>query len=75
MPLKERRFLWLEFACNTVTEKIFENILFLAEVFGEYADKDIPDVPVLELAKCFELSHPRLRQPIRRRHNPWPLWK
>jgi hypothetical protein len=59
---------------NTVTEKIFENIVFLAEVFGDYPDKDIPDVPVLELAKCFELSHPRLRRRTRR-HKPWPLWK
>lgn len=33
---------------KTITGKIFENILFLAEVFGDNADKDIPDIPVLE---------------------------
>lgn len=60
---------------ETVTGKIFENILFLAEVFGEYPDKDIPDIPVLELAQCFELSRPTRRRPARRRHRPWPLWK
>jgi hypothetical protein len=43
---------------ETVTAKIFENILFLAEDFGDYMDKDIPEVPVLELARCFELSRP-----------------
>ena len=42
---------------KTMTGRIFENILFLEEVFGDKADADIPDVPVLELAKCFELSH------------------
>lgn len=60
---------------KTVTGKIFENCLFLAEVFGEYADKDIPGVPVLELVKCFELSHPPLQRATRHRHKPWPLWK
>ena len=45
---------------KTITGKIFENILFLEEVFGDKEDADIPDVPVLELAKCFELSHPRI---------------
>jgi hypothetical protein len=56
---------------KAATRNIFENILFLAEVFGEKADKDIPDVPVLELAKCFELSHPRLQRLSRRRAKPW----
>jgi hypothetical protein len=45
---------------KTNTERIFENILFLEEVFGDEADADIPDIPVLELAKCFDLSHPRI---------------
>ena len=35
--------------------KIFENILFLAEVFGDRPDEDIPPLPVLEMAQCFEL--------------------
>jgi hypothetical protein len=42
---------------KTITGRILENILFLEEVFGDKADADIPDVPVLELAKCFGLSH------------------
>jgi hypothetical protein len=44
---------------KTMAGRIFENILFLEEVFRDKADTDIPDVPVLELAKCFDLSHPR----------------
>ena len=60
---------------KTMTGKIFENILFLEEVFGDKADTDIPDVPVLELAKCFELSHRRTLHPTRGRQKPWPLWK
>jgi hypothetical protein len=60
---------------KTMTGRIFENILFLEEVFGDKADADIPDVPVLELAKCFELSHPRILRATRRRQKSWPLWK
>jgi hypothetical protein len=60
---------------KTITGRILENILFLAEVFGDKADADIPDVPVLELAKCFELSHPRSLRANRARHKSWPLWK
>jgi hypothetical protein len=44
---------------KTTAGRIFENILFLEEVFGDKADADIPDIPVFEWAKCFELSHPR----------------
>jgi hypothetical protein len=44
---------------KTMTGRIFENILFLEEVFGDKAHADIPNVPVLELAKCFELFQPR----------------
>ncbi len=60
---------------KTMTGKIFDNILFLAEVFGDRADEDIPDIPVLELARCFELSQPRLKRPMVRRYKSWPLWK
>jgi hypothetical protein len=60
---------------KTITGRIFENILFLEEVFGDKADADIPDVPVLELAKCFELSHPRFWRAARGRQKRWPLWK
>jgi hypothetical protein len=48
---------------KTMAATIFENVLFLEEVFGYKDDADIPDVPVLELAKCFELSHPRTLWP------------
>jgi hypothetical protein len=48
---------------KTMAGRIFENILFLEEVFGDKADADIPDVPVLELAKCFDLSQPRTYAP------------
>jgi hypothetical protein len=41
---------------KTMARRIFENILFLEEVFGDKADADIPDVPILELAKSFDLS-------------------
>jgi hypothetical protein len=60
---------------KTITGRIFENILFLEEVFGDKADTDIPDVPVLELAKCFELSHPRTLRLTRGRQKRWSLWK
>jgi hypothetical protein len=48
---------------RTAVDKIFENILFLAEVFGDHEDKDIPKIPVLEMAQCFELP----QQPTRTR--------
>ena len=41
-----------------MTTRIFENILFLEEVFGDKDAAEIPDVPILELAKSFELSQP-----------------
>ncbi len=53
-------------------QKIFENILFLAEVFGDRPDHDIPRLPVLEMARCFELSHRPAARPKRRRD--WSLW-
>ena len=56
----------------TITDRIFDNILFLEEVFGDKDDADIPDVPVLELAKCFELSHPRTSRARRVTEKSWP---
>ena len=47
---------------KTITDRIFENILFLEEGLGD-KDTDIPAVPVLEFAKCFELSHPKRYAP------------
>jgi hypothetical protein len=32
-------------------------------------------VPIIELAKCFEIPHPRLRKVLKRRRKDWPLWK
>src|SRR5262249_26599724 len=57
---------------KTITHRIFENILFLEEVFGAKDDADIPDVPVLELAKCFELSHPGTLRARRVAEKSWP---
>ncbi len=58
---------------KNLTGKILDNILFLAEVFGDRPDCDIPKMPVLEMAQCFDLQAPRV--PPRRRHKAWPLWK
>ena len=44
---------------KTTADRIFDNILSLEEVFGDQPDADIPDVPVLELAKRLEPSHLR----------------
>ena len=60
---------------RTLTGKIFDNILFLEEVFGDRADNDIPNVPLLELARCFELPGPRAQRPSGRRQKEWSLWK
>jgi len=60
---------------KTLTGKIFENILFLEEVFGDGANYEIPNVPVLELARCFELPSPTPQRISRRRQKEWPLWK
>jgi len=60
---------------NSSAGKIFENILFLAEVFRDRPDEDIPPLPVLEMATCFELTHPRRLRARRRRRRDWPLWK
>jgi hypothetical protein len=57
------------------TGKIFDNILFLAEVFGDQSDQDIPKMPVLEMAKCFDLQAPRVSPSSRRRSKAWALWK
>ena len=59
---------------QTTTGKILDNVVFLAEVFGDRADRDIPKIPVLEMAKCFELAPPR-EPTLRRRPPDWPLWK
>jgi hypothetical protein len=41
---------------RSAAQKIFDNIIFLEDIFGDREDEEIPDIPVLELAKSFELS-------------------
>ena len=60
---------------KTMTGKIFDNILFLAEVFGDLDDKDIPKTPVLEMAQCFDLAGPSSARVMPPRNNSWVLWK
>jgi hypothetical protein len=60
---------------NMMTGKIFENILFLAEVFGGQNTRDIPNVPFIELARSFDLSPQTNKVRSRRRRKDWPLWK
>jgi len=38
-----------------MAEKIFENIIFIEEIFADRTEEEIPDVPLLELARSFEL--------------------
>ena len=59
---------------NITTGKILENVMFLAEVFGDQKEQDIPKIPVLEMAKCFDLA-PVSASTETRRPADWPLWK
>lgn len=54
---------------------IFENILFPAEVFGDKSSGEIPNVPVLELARCFELKSADTKQVGRRRRKHGSRWQ
>ena len=38
-----------------LAEKVFDNLIFIAEVFADREEGEIPDVPMLELARSFEL--------------------
>ena len=40
-----------------LAEKVFDNLIFIAEVFADREAEEIPDVPLLELARSFELRH------------------
>jgi hypothetical protein len=76
----ERHFFWRVYQMRPVRQthgagKIFENIMFLAEVFGDQRNEDIPPLQVLEMARCFELATPAKVRPSRRRRRDWPLWK
>ena len=36
--------------------RVLDNIIFIAEIFADREDEEIPDVPMLELARSFELK-------------------
>jgi len=40
---------------SSVIQRIFDNIIFLEEVFVDRG-QELPDVPFIELARCFELK-------------------
>ncbi|GEM_PF-1476984 len=42
---------------DTTAAKVFDNLIFIAEVFADREEEEIPDVPLLELARSFELRH------------------
>lgn len=60
---------------KTATERIFENVIFLADVFGDRPEKDLPPLPVLEMARCFELAPSPVAHAGLRRKQDWPLWR
>jgi hypothetical protein len=60
---------------KSMVGKIFDNIIFLEEVFGDQGDGAIPKIPVLEMAKCFDLEAPSIACARRRRSKAWALWK
>ena len=60
---------------KSATGKIFDNILFLAEVFGDQPERDIPKLPVLEMAQCFDLAISSPSRASRCRSKAWRLWK
>jgi len=49
-----------------LAEKVFDNLIFIAEVFADREEKEIPDVPLLELARSFELRSFERKQKMRR---------
>ncbi len=56
------------------TGKILENIIFLADVFGDLPEKDFPPLPVLEMARCFELAPSPVVPWARASAKSWLLW-
>ena len=59
---------------KTATERILENIIFLADVFGEQLEKDTPVWPILEMARCFELAPLTIAHTSQARRKDWVLW-
>jgi hypothetical protein len=49
-----------------LAEKVFDNLIFIAEVFADREEEEIPDVPLLELARSFELRSFERKQKMRR---------
>ena len=41
---------------RSIAQRIFENIIFIEEIFAGRTQEEIPDVPLLELARSFELK-------------------
>ena len=54
---------------ETVAEKVFDNLIFIAEVFADREEGEIPDVPLLELARSFELRRFGARSAIAKEAN------
>jgi hypothetical protein len=54
---------------ESLAEKVFDNLIFIAEVFADREEEEIPDVPMLELARSFELRHFGARSEARREVN------
>lgn len=52
-----------------LAEKVFDNLIFIAEVFADREAEEIPDVPMLELARSFELRHLGASREARREVN------
>jgi len=50
-----------------LAEKVFDNLIFIAEVFADREEEEIPDVPLLELARSFELTHFGVRSELAER--------
>jgi hypothetical protein len=73
--LADREVLTTRRRKKTMAARVFENILFLEEVFGDKDDADIPDVPILELAQCFELSQPKNLARRQRTRKVVAAWK
>jgi hypothetical protein len=64
-----------KFPTRSAANKIFDNIVFLAEVFGDKPETDIPKLPVLEMAQCFDLEISGPVRAPRPRSKAWLLWK
>jgi hypothetical protein len=59
---------------KSTARRIFDNIIFLAEVLVDQAEQDIPKLRVLEMAQCFELEIARPSRAGPRRSKAWALW-